>query len=151
MRVVHERCECCGGPYGRWRGTLRITVCERCERTGGTAPGPDPVSLGELLPDVLSLLGSLPQQPAPGRGRCRRCGTPAEWWRTARGRWVLLEPGERSSASVPAGSRWRVTADGTAVRLTGDAVGRVCRVTHWGVCVADSGAGTAAGPVGRSA
>lgn len=151
-----------------------MTVCERCERVGGVSPGPDPVPLAEVLPQVLSALrpaasvgraavagggaggaarppagsgqapsraarrlAAIPDQgrpDAPVFGRCGLCGAPAEWRRTARGRWVLLEPGERPCALVPPGSRWRIAADGTAVGVTGGPSWRPCRAAHHELC-----------------
>ncbi|MEV0848272.1 DUF6083 domain-containing protein [Streptomyces sp. NPDC049954] len=151
-----------------------MTVCDRCERVGGVSPGPEPVPLAEVLPEVLSALrpaasvagppvargggavrspvasgqspsraarrlAAIPDQggpDAPVFGRCGLCGAPAEWRRTARGRWVLLEPGERPCALVPPGSRWRIAADGTAVGVTGGPSWRPCRAAHHELCPA---------------
>lgn len=67
---------------------------------------------------------------------CDRCGAPAEWRRTAWGRRILLEPGELTAGLVPAGRRWRVAGDGTAVGLGSAVPSDTCRVTHFDVCPA---------------
>ncbi|MFE9250475.1 DUF6083 domain-containing protein [Streptomyces sp. NPDC007088] len=120
--------------------------------TGGGGDGGgaarSPVVSGQDPSRVPRRLASIPGQGgprAPVFGRCGLCGAPAEWRRTARGRWVLLEPGERPCALVPPGSRWRIVADGTAVGVTGGPSWRPCRAAHREQCPA----GTAALAAGR--
>ncbi|WP_435975013.1 DUF6083 domain-containing protein [Streptomyces sp. Qhu_M48] len=67
---------------------------------------------------------------------CARCGARAAWHRTVHGRWILIEPGELTAGAVPAGSRWRVAGDGTAVNLGSAVPSDTCRVSHFDVCAA---------------
>ncbi|MCD0482308.1 DUF6083 domain-containing protein [Streptacidiphilus sp. ASG 303] len=71
---------------------------------------------------------------AGGRTACRRCGAAAEWHPTLRGRWLLLEPGERPVSAVPPGRRWRIAGDGTAVGLGRAFPSGTCRVSHVDGC-----------------
>ncbi|MFI8910769.1 DUF6083 domain-containing protein [Streptomyces sp. NPDC053513] len=73
---------------------------------------------------------------APVLAACDRCGAGAEWHRTARGRWVLIEPGELTAGLVPVGRRWRVGGDGTAANLGAAVPADRCRVSHFDVCPA---------------
>ncbi|QES07197.1 hypothetical protein DEJ44_17350 [Streptomyces venezuelae] len=89
--------------------------------------------------------GSSPGPAGPATSPCRRCGARAEWHRTVRGRWILIEPGDLPARAVPAGSRWRVAGDGTAVQLGAALPSDTCRVSHFDVCAA------APAPVGSPA
>lgn len=83
--------------------------------------------------------GSAPSGPGaagPASSACRRCGGRGAWHRTVRGRWIMIEPGELTTAAVPAGSRWRVAGDGTAVNLGSAVPSDTCRVSHFDVCAA---------------
>ncbi|MCZ0980409.1 DUF6083 domain-containing protein [Streptomyces diastatochromogenes] len=116
----------------------------RADRTG-RAGGPDRPDRHRLPPEG-TLRGDVPQQrspscasseaPAPSLTTCDRCGARAEWRRTVRGRWVLLETGELAAGLVPAGRRWRVAGDGTVVNLGSAVPSDTCRVTHFDVCPA---------------
>ncbi|MGW6686556.1 DUF6083 domain-containing protein [Streptomyces sp. NPDC054961] len=70
----------------------------------------------------------------PRRTVCRTCGGEAEWHRTVRGRWLMIEPGAWPVGSVPAGKRWHIAADGTAVTLGAPAPSDRCRISHFDVC-----------------
>ncbi|WP_233448067.1 MULTISPECIES: DUF6083 domain-containing protein [Streptomyces] len=90
--------------------------------------GPGPVGVPEPRSG-----GSSPAPAGPATSPCRRCGARAEWHRTVRGRWILIEPGDLPTRAVPAGSRWRVAGDGTAVQL-----GAACRPTPAGSATSTS-------------
>ena len=79
---------------------------------------------------------SVPRAVGPATSACRRCGGQGVWHRTRRGRWIMIEPGELATAAVPAGSRWRVAGDGTAVNLGSAVPSDTCRVSHFDVCAA---------------
>ncbi|MFD4319734.1 DUF6083 domain-containing protein [Streptomyces sp. NPDC058548] len=79
---------------------------------------------------------SLPRAAGPAASVCRRCGGRGAWYRTVRGRWIMIEPGEPATAAVPAGSRWRIAGDGTAVNLGSAVPSDTCRVSHFDVCAA---------------
>ncbi|WP_406060209.1 DUF6083 domain-containing protein [Streptomyces sp. NBC_01077] len=109
---------------------------------GGAVPEP---RSGDSVRDAWSEAAVVPEPRSGGvvRGAaspagsvCRRCGARAEWHRTVRGRWILIEPGELTTAAVPAGSRWRVAGDGTAVNLGSAVPSDTCRVSHFDVCAA---------------
>ncbi|MCX4982166.1 DUF6083 domain-containing protein [Streptomyces sp. NBC_00572] len=100
----------------------------------GTAGVPEPRSGGGVRDDRPG--GGLPGAGRPAGAVCRRCGARAEWHRTVRGRWIMIEPGELMTAAVPAGSRWRVAGDGTAVNLGSAVPSDTCRVSHFDVCAA---------------
>ncbi|MFI9113320.1 DUF6083 domain-containing protein [Streptomyces venezuelae] len=102
--------------------------------------GPGPV----VVPEPRSG-GSSPGPAGPATSPCRRCGARAEWLRTVRGRWILIEPGDLPARAVPAGSRWRVAGEGTAVQLGAALPSDTCRVSHFDVCAA------APAPVGSPA
>ncbi|MER5205209.1 DUF6083 domain-containing protein [Streptomyces sp. NPDC002825] len=72
----------------------------------------------------------------PSTAVCDRCGARAEWHRTVRGRWVMIEPAEQTARLVPAGRRWRIAGDGTAVNLGSAVPSDTCRVSHFDVCPA---------------
>lgn len=46
----------------------------------------------------------------------------------------MIEPGFWPSASVPAGKRWHITENGTAVSLSATSVSGNCRISHFDVC-----------------
>ncbi|MFH8624814.1 DUF6083 domain-containing protein [Streptomyces vietnamensis] len=78
----------------------------------------------------------VPEARAASLGVCDRCGARTEWHRTVRGRWIMIEPGELTTVLVPAGRRWRVAGDGTAVNLGPAVPSDTCRVSHFDVCPA---------------
>ncbi|MGR8009680.1 DUF6083 domain-containing protein [Streptomyces hypolithicus] len=65
---------------------------------------------------------------------CKRCGAQASWYPTVRGRWILIEPGERPAGAVPAGRRWRIAGDGTAVNIGWSSPADTCRISHFDLC-----------------
>ncbi|WP_329380061.1 DUF6083 domain-containing protein [Streptomyces sp. NBC_01351] len=104
-----------------------------------------PLLLGQVLADALVTVVRQPQrsqerrQPDAREGRpavCRLCGEAAYWHRTVRGKWLLVEPGEQPCHLVPAGKRWRIAGDGTAVNLGAAMPADTCRVSHFDVCTA---------------
>ncbi|GHG25074.1 hypothetical protein GCM10018791_46000 [Streptomyces zaomyceticus] len=101
----------------------------------GGGGGPGGLSPGGLIPEARSF-GSVPDAGRPGASACGRCGARAAWHRTVRGRWIMIEPGELRAATVPAGSRWRVAGDGTAVNLGSAVPSDTCRISHFDVCPA---------------
>lgn len=112
----------------------------------GQQPDREPVLLADALASALDGIvnaertGRQVQDPrAGGPATCRRCGGAAQWHRTAEGRWVMIEPGAFPTASVPAGKRWRVAGDGTAVNLGSAVPSDICRVSHFDVCPAAGG------------
>ncbi|MEU4268671.1 DUF6083 domain-containing protein [Streptomyces sp. NPDC026092] len=94
----------------------------------------DPVLVGEVLSGMAPLDAGVPTQPDSGVAACGRCGARADWHRTVRGKWMLLEVGEWPVGSVPAGRRWRVAGDGTAVNLGNAQPSDTCRICHFDVC-----------------
>ncbi|MEU0083563.1 DUF6083 domain-containing protein [Streptomyces sp. NPDC006274] len=131
------RCAACDGPDAHWDAGRRSALCTPCELAGPTAR--DPLRLGDILAatgDALTFVARTATAPQRGRTACRECGAPAEWYRTTGGRWMLMEPGAQTTASVPPGRRWRVAGDGTAVNLRGAAPSGNCRVSHFDVCPA---------------
>ncbi|MFD3530994.1 DUF6083 domain-containing protein [Streptomyces sp. NPDC058664] len=129
----------------------RVDTVALADRTGRLVPDrrlghgvPDQGS-GHGVPDQRSGHGVpdqrsghlVPEDVAPGGAVCGRCGASARWHRTVRGRWVLIEPGELTTRAVPAGSRWRVAGDGTAVGLGSAVPSGTCRVSHFDVCAAN--------------
>ncbi|MFB6623500.1 DUF6083 domain-containing protein [Streptomyces sp. NPDC056374] len=99
------------------RDVRRAAVGVPEPRSGGTAP-------------------AVPRATGPAASACRRCGAQAAWHRTVRGRWIMIEPGELATSAVPAGSRWRIAGDGTAVNLGSAVPSDTCRVSHFDVCAA---------------
>lgn len=101
-----------------------------------------PFLLAKVLADALVTVVRQPQREEarpPQEGRpavCRLCGEAAYWHRTVRGKWLLVQPGERPSHLVPAGRRWRIAGDGTAVNLGAGLPSDTCRVSHFDVCPA---------------
>ncbi|MDX2562356.1 DUF6083 domain-containing protein [Streptomyces sp. TX20-6-3] len=105
-------------PFGEAiRDVRRAAVGVPEPRSGGSAP-------------------SVPRAAGPAGSVCRRCGGRGAWYRTVRGRWIMIEPGEPATAAVPAGSRWRIAGDGTAVNLGSAVPSDTCRVSHFDVCAA---------------
>ncbi|MFF7181944.1 DUF6083 domain-containing protein [Streptomyces sp. NPDC008121] len=94
----------------------------------------DPVLVGEVLAGLAPMAGGIPDQRKPGTAACSGCGARAAWHRTTHGRWILMEPGEWPIGSVPAGRRWRVAGDGTAVDLGHAQPSDTCRISHFDVC-----------------
>ncbi|GHG60227.1 DUF6083 domain-containing protein [Streptomyces griseocarneus] len=139
-------CEACDSPYARWVVGRGTALCVPCERVGAGRRSREPVLVGEVLgatADVLRLSSrtgaGVPDPWGAGGGGavCRACGGRAVWHRTVRGRWVLIQAGEWPVAAVPAGRRWRIAGDGTAVRLGAAAApSDTCRVGHADVCPA---------------
>lgn len=129
------RCTACDGPDARWDAGRRSALCTSCERAG--PPTREPVRLG----DILTVTGGALRFTAPDHTRhrpttCRYCDATAEWHRTTGGRWILMEPGTFPVRSVPAGRRWHIAGDGTAVALRAAAPSDTCRVSHFDVCPA---------------
>jgi hypothetical protein len=115
----------------------------------------EPVLLGDALPAALDGIVAaartgrrVPDPRSGGETNCRRCGAPAQWHRVEGGRWVLIEPGAYPTASVPAGRRWRIAGDGTAVNLGTAVPSDICRVSHSDVCPA-AGRGVREQPIRR--
>ncbi|MFJ5077137.1 DUF6083 domain-containing protein [Streptomyces sp. NPDC088553] len=105
-------------PFGEAiRDVRRAAVGVPEPRSGGSAP-------------------SAPRAAGPAGSVCRRCGGRGAWYRTVRGRWIMIEPGEAATAAVPAGRRWRIAGDGTAVNLGSAVPSDTCRVSHFDVCAA---------------
>ncbi|MEU7703155.1 DUF6083 domain-containing protein [Streptomyces sp. NPDC015492] len=100
----------------------------------GEAPADVP-RLAVAVPEPRSG-GSAPRAVAPAISACRRCGGRGVWYRTAQGRWIMIEPGELASSAVPAASRWQLAGDGTVVRPGSAAPSERCRVGHADVCAA---------------
>ncbi|MCX4541634.1 DUF6083 domain-containing protein [Streptomyces sp. NBC_01565] len=92
-----------------------------------------PVLLGHVLADALAGIGKADVR-AGRPATCRACGDPAHWHRTTQGRWVLIQPGDVPHHLVPAGQRWHIAGDGTAVNLGRAAPDDTCRITHFAVC-----------------
>lgn len=118
----------------------------------GRNPGTGPYVLAKVLADALVTIGRQRHQPPapPGarevrdarEGRpavCRHCGEVAYWHRTVRGRWILIQPGESPAHLVPAGKRWRIAPDGTALNLGAAGPTDHCRVSHFDVCPTPGG------------
>ncbi|MFJ2059438.1 DUF6083 domain-containing protein [Streptomyces sp. NPDC087908] len=123
------------------RDTPRLAFAVPEPRSGGSVSDPrsggspwDPRS-GGSVPEPRSG-GSAPRAVGPAISACRRCGGRGVWYRTAQGRWIMIEPGELASAAVPAGSRWQLVGDGTVVRSGSAAPSDRCRVGHADVCAA---------------
>jgi hypothetical protein len=49
----------------------------------------------------------------------------------------MIEPGAWPTASIPAGRRWRIAGDGTAVGLRAAEPSDTCRITHFDICPAN--------------
>ncbi|MHC0433031.1 DUF6083 domain-containing protein [Streptomyces sp. O3] len=105
-------------------------------------PGRDPVLVGDvvaaLTADTILRAARTPTAASdarrPGVTTCGECGGEAAWHRTPRGRWTLIEPGDVRIDAVPAGKRWRIAGDGTAVNLGRAAPSDTCRISHFDVC-----------------
>ncbi|WP_063992034.1 MULTISPECIES: DUF6083 domain-containing protein [unclassified Streptomyces] len=134
-------------PYATWVASLGMALCAECEGTGASPPARDPVLVGDVLAGLVDAVAS-GRRPQPSTATCRRCGASAAWHRTVRGRWIMIEPGELAAGVVPAGSRWRVAGDGTAVNLGSAVPSDTCRVSHFDVCPA--GPEPAGSPVMRA-
>ncbi|MCX5194729.1 DUF6083 domain-containing protein [Streptomyces sp. NBC_00249] len=115
------------------------------ERDGGHDGGP--FLLAKVLADTLvatigrpRTAGTPPATPAePRPATCRDCGGAAYWHRTVRGKWLLVEPGAFPVHTVPAGQRWRIAPDGTAVNLGAGSPTDTCRISHFYVCAGRGG------------
>ncbi|ALO09731.1 hypothetical protein AQF52_4137 [Streptomyces venezuelae] len=136
-----DECEACGVPYGKWVASLGMALCGSCERAGSEHPAREPVLVGDVLAGMTEAVThaarsgrAVPDARRPSTATCGACGAGAEWHRTVRGRWVMIEPGELPARVVPAGSRWRVAGDGTAVNLGSAVPSDTCRVSHFDVC-----------------
>jgi hypothetical protein len=123
-------------------GVSIVTMMTVHQHGTGQQPDREPVLLADALATVLDGIvtaartGSEIRDPrSGGETSCRFCGATAEWHRTEHGRWVLIEPGAFPTASVPAGKRWRIAEDGTAVNLGSAVPSDICRVSHLDVCV----------------
>ncbi|MGW6395331.1 DUF6083 domain-containing protein [Streptomyces sp. NPDC055103] len=136
-----DECEACGAPYGIWVASLGMALCGSCEQAGSDRPAREPVLVGDVLAGMTEAVTraartgrAVPDARKPSHATCSACGAGAEWHRTVRGRWVMIEPGELSVRAVPAGRRWRVAGDGTAVGLGPAVPSDTCRVSHTDVC-----------------
>ncbi|MET9465368.1 DUF6083 domain-containing protein [Streptomyces sp. NPDC006544] len=156
-------CDACGDPHARRNASIALSLCAGCERAGVGHPDREPVLVGEVLAgtaealaraaraagsatlvradvrSVISVRSARSDAPAgsvrdPRRTVCRTCGGEAEWHRTVRGRWLMIEPGAWPVRSVPAGKRWHIAADGAAVTLGAPAPSDRCRISHFDVC-----------------
>ncbi|MFE7116749.1 DUF6083 domain-containing protein [Streptomyces sp. NPDC057654] len=104
------------------------------------------MKLADTLPAVLDGIARAARTATPvpdpktGRSRartaCTRCGGAAAWHRTVRGRWILMEPGAWPLTVIPAGKRWRIAGDGTAVNLGSTVPSDTCRISHFDICPA---------------
>ncbi|WP_370414239.1 DUF6083 domain-containing protein [Streptomyces fradiae] len=95
----------------------------------------DPVRLGDVLAGMATPGGGgIPAQPGAGGTTCNRCGARADWHRTIRDKWILIELGEWPVGAVPPGKRWRVAGEGTAVNLGRAQPSDTCRICHFDVC-----------------
>lgn len=114
-----------GGPFllAKVLADTLVTTIGRPRREGAAAPD---ASGGEAGGEA----GAGAGRPAT----CRDCGEAAYWHRTVRGKWILMEPGPRPVHTVPAGQRWRVAGDGTAVNLGSASPTDTCRISHFSVC-----------------
>ncbi|MFF3623586.1 DUF6083 domain-containing protein [Streptomyces sp. NPDC002467] len=113
------------------------TNTRRQEHQGRGDDGP--FLLAKVLADALVTVVRQPQPQSQPEGRpavCRLCGEAAYWHRTVWGKWLLVQPGERPCHLVPAGRRWRIAGDGTAVNLGASLPSDTCRVSHFDVCPA---------------
>lgn len=138
-----DECEACGAPYGIWVVSLGMALCGSCEQAGADHPAREPVLVGEVLAGVADAVThaarsgrAVPDARRPPAATCDGCGASTEWHRTLRGRWVMIEPGELAARVVPAGRRWRIAGDGTAVNLGPAVPSDTCRVSHFDVCPA---------------
>lgn len=120
---------------------LRTAVCDACWALLGSVDEDededDPVAVGEVVQALQIPSWSDPRQ--GGQATCRDCGLPGQWYSTVRHRHVLLEPDPWPLYQVPAGQRWRIASDGTAVNMGRAAPMDECRITHWLVCPARPG------------
>ncbi|MEV3852889.1 DUF6083 domain-containing protein [Streptomyces sp. NPDC050095] len=149
--VSGNRCDTCGfvstavrtanTPHTRWTANLPTARCSTCEQADPGHPSRGPVLVGEILAataDVLMRAGrsgtAVPDTRSSSSTTCKACGGQAEWHRTVRGRWIMIEPGDRPTHSIPAGKRWRIAGDGTAVNLGSAAPSDTCRISHFDVC-----------------
>ncbi|MEV0260009.1 DUF6083 domain-containing protein [Streptomyces sp. NPDC050617] len=100
--------------------------------------------LADTLPAVLDVIARAARTATPvpmaggprARTACNRCGGAAAWHRTVRGRWILMEPGAWPLTVIPAGKRWRIAGDGTAVNLGSTVPSDTCRISHFDICPA---------------
>ncbi|MFF4169806.1 DUF6083 domain-containing protein [Streptomyces sp. NPDC001744] len=134
-------CDFCGAPYGTWVASLGMALCSECERTGADRPAREPVLVGDVLAGLADAVSSasrpgsaVPDARGPSSTACRGCGARTERHRTARGRWVPVEPGELAVRAVPADLRWRVAGDGTVVGPGATTSSGTCRISHLDVC-----------------
>ncbi|MFE9256116.1 DUF6083 domain-containing protein [Streptomyces sp. NPDC006879] len=118
-----------------------MALCAGCEDAGAGRPERAPVLLAEVLAvttDALSQAARTGRAVPDGRRAsaavCGGCGANALWHRTVRGRWIMMEPGDWPVAAVPAGKRWRIAGDGTAVNLGSSRPSDTCRISHFDVC-----------------
>ncbi|MEU9980495.1 DUF6083 domain-containing protein [Streptomyces sp. NPDC050856] len=140
--TITPACAACEAPGAEWSAPLGMPLCAACATAATGTPERDPVRLGDILPVTAAALRAHGPVPPPRTGSpmtCRHCGAGARWHRTAGGRWVAIEPGERPAAGVPRGERWYIAGDGTAVNPRGAVPSDRCRVSHFSVCAARPG------------
>nr|WSY53475.1 DUF6083 domain-containing protein [Streptomyces sp. NBC_00886] len=118
-----------------------MTLCTTCEQAGSGHPSREPVLVGDVLAATADALfhaadtvTAVPDPRVSGATTCDACGGEAEWHRTPRGRWTMIEPGDWSTGPIPVGRRWRIAGDGTAVNLGAASPSDTCRISHFDVC-----------------
>lgn len=118
-----------------------MTLCMPCEQIGPGHPSREPVLVGDVLVATNEALAhaartriSAPAARSSSTVRCKSCGAHTSWHRTARGRWIMIESGDWPIGPIPAGRRWRIAGDGTAVNLGAASPSDTCRVSHFDVC-----------------
>ncbi|MGW0390257.1 DUF6083 domain-containing protein [Streptomyces sp. NPDC003042] len=115
-------------------------------RNGNGTNGP--FLLAKVLADALVTIGRQ-RSPDAREGTpatCRYCGEAAYWHKTVRGKWILIQPGDAPCHLIPAGKRWRISGDGTAVNLGASTPSDTCRVSHFDVCTVRAAAAPATTP-----
>ncbi|MFJ4922145.1 DUF6083 domain-containing protein [Streptomyces sp. NPDC088725] len=144
------RCDACEGPNAGWIASRSRTLCPTCERAGPGHRDREPVLVGDVLaaanavtahagrtatavPEAPGVPG-VPEQRSSGTTSCKSCGRVVIWHRTVNGRWIMIEPGDWLVGSIPAGKRWRIAGDGTAVSLGRASPSDTCRICHFDVC-----------------
>ncbi|WP_409470986.1 DUF6083 domain-containing protein [Streptomyces sp. HC307] len=135
------RCDACDDPRARWIASLGMALCTACEEAGSGHPSREPVLVGEVLATTAEALAyaahsatAVPDASTSRSTTCDACAGEAEWYRTVRGRWVMIEPGDWPIGRIPVGRRWRVADDGTAVNLGPASPSDTCRISHFDVC-----------------
>jgi len=130
-------CAACGSTDGAQVRPvpLKTVACDACwTQASAGFPSREPER-----PDYGLVLGQIQAGSGAGNGAtCRYCGAHGTWHRTERGSWMIIEPGNYPTGQIPAGKRWRVAGDGTAVNLRRGNPADVCRISHFDVCPSKS-------------